>query len=175
MKFNEVFAGKRSNEQAEEASRLIRKDPVLIEKLIKYLSSGSKEHNLQASHIFYKVTDLDISLLLPYQEQVLPLLEASVHISVKRCILRFYSQIKIEDDIAGKVVNVCFNILTDRIQPPAIKIYAMTTIASIAQKYQDLMQELRIILEEQIPYASTGFKNRAGKILSGEYKFNHYS
>ena len=173
MDLDEIFSTERSIEQAEAAARLISKNPLLIHELLNYLASGNKEQNQKAAFSFHKITDLDKSLLIPYQKQILPLLKAPVHISVKRCILRLFSIIEINDEIAGQVINDCFDLLTSYDQPPAIKVFAMTTIAAIAQKHPDLMQELRTILEEQMPYASAGFRNRAGKILSGNYKFGH--
>lgn len=173
MDLDEIFSTERSIKQAANAASLIRKNPLLIQELLKYLASDNKEQNQKAAFCFHKITDLDKSLLVPYQKQILPLLKAPVHVAVKRCILRLYSIIEINDELAGQLVNECFCMLTNNTQPPAIKVFAMTTIAAIAQKYPDLMQELRPILEEQMPYASAGFKNRAMKILNGTYKFGH--
>lgn len=172
MEFNEIFAEKRSKAQAEKAAVLVTKHPLVVEKLIKYLSSDNKENNQKAAYIIHKITDLDTSLLSSYQAQMLPLLNAPVHISVRRCVLRLYCQIEINDDIAGQVVDKCFDLLMDGEQPPAIKVYAMTTVAIVAQKYPDLMHELSVVLEEQMPFGSAGFQNRAKKILAGCYKLD---
>jgi len=172
MDLNEIFATKRSQKQIEMAARLIIENPVLIDKLLFFLATNDKELNQKAAQTFHKITDINKNLLARYQMQLLPVLKISVHISVKRCVLRLFSQIGIDNEIAGQVVDECFNFLTENNQPTAIKVFAMTTIAAIAQRYPELMQELRPILEEQMPYASAGFKSRAGKILNGTYKFN---
>lgn len=41
----------------------------------------------------------------------------------------------------------------------------MTILHNLSKEHPDLKNELRVAIEEQMPYASAGFKSRGNKIL----------
>jgi hypothetical protein len=46
-----------------------------------------------------------------------------------------------------------------------VKVFGMTVLANLCEKLPELKNELRIIIEDQMPYGSAGFKSRGSKIL----------
>lgn len=87
------------------------------------------------------------------------------HPAVKRNILRILQFIAIPKRLHGKVADMCFQILQTHDEPVAIKVFAMTALAQISFHHPELKNELRTILEDQLPYASPGYISRARKIL----------
>jgi hypothetical protein len=84
---------------------------------------------------------------------------------VKRNILRFTQVIKIPVGHQGPIVGRCFELINDPKEDIAIRAFAMTILANLLPQYPDMANELRISIEELLPHASPGLKNRANKIL----------
>lgn len=85
--------------------------------------------------------------------------------AVKRNITAVLQTAKIPQSEEGIVVDHCFRLLNSRSEPTAVKTFSMTVLHRIAQKYPDLKPELADAIRNQWPLASTGFRNRAAKIL----------
>ena len=87
------------------------------------------------------------------------------HESVKRNTVRFLQFIEIPGRYKGKVIDMCFGFLTDPKEPVAIKVFSMTVLANLVKDIPELNEELKIIIEDQLPYASPGFISRGRKVL----------
>lgn len=72
---------------------------------------------------------------------------------------------QIPDAFHARALNVCFGLLTDPHESIAVKVFAMTVAAGIAKESPELKKELRIVIEDQLPYAGPGFRARARKVL----------
>lgn len=104
-------------------------------------------------------------LILPYLPQLVSRLrEKDSHPAVKRNILRILQFIEMPEAYQGKLLDTCFEILLNK-EPVAIKAFAMTVTYNIGRHEPDLMNELRIIIEDQMPYTSPAFQSRGSKIL----------
>jgi hypothetical protein len=47
----------------------------------------------------------------------------------------------------------------------AIRVFSMTVVANITEGQPDMRRELKLILEDQLPYGTAAFKSRARKVL----------
>ena len=64
------------------------------------------------------------------------------------------------------MVAICFDWLIEE-HKVATKVFAMTSLFYLGEKYAWIRPELRSVIELQMPTATAGFKNRGGKILLG--------
>ncbi len=87
------------------------------------------------------------------------------HESVKRNTVRLLQFIEIPKRFHGKVVDMCFGYLTDPKEPIAIKVFSMTVLANLVKGIPELKKELKIVIEDQMPYGSAGFISRGKKVL----------
>ena len=71
----------------------------------------------------------------------------------------------IPDDLLGITADICFSFLNSCQEPVAIRAHSMTILYNIVKKYPELKEELKVSIEDQIPYGSAGIKNRGNKIL----------
>ena len=85
--------------------------------------------------------------------------------SVKRNTVRLLQFIEIPKSLQGPVSNVCFSFLTNPKEPIAIKVYSMTVLFNIARNQPEIGRELKLIIEDQLPYGSAAFRSRATKVL----------
>jgi hypothetical protein len=105
-------------------------------------------------------------LIRPYLRSLIRNLERpGQHDSVKRNTVRLLQFITIPKSVRGIAADVCFKFLADSKEPIAVRVFSMTVLANIAKVEPVLKQEVKIIIEDQMPYASAGMLARAKKVL----------
>lgn len=70
------------------------------------------------------------------------------------------------------MLTVCFDWLIGE-HKVAAKVFAMTNLFYLGEKYTWVWPELKSVLEQQIPHGTAGFKSRGGKILNALKKLGH--
>ena len=85
--------------------------------------------------------------------------------SVKRNTLRFLQFIDVPASLHGTVLNACYGFLANKKEPIAVRVFAMSVLGNIAKAHPELRKELRIIIKDQLPYATPGFASRARKVM----------
>lgn len=91
--------------------------------------------------------------------------KANLHNAVKRNGLRLMQDIKIPEKYHGEIMSLCFTFLESPREALAIKVFSMTVLGNLARIYPDIIPELTLIIEDQLPQQSAGFKSRAKKVL----------
>ena len=106
-------------------------------------------------------------LIYPHFGKILRFLKKpGIHDAVKRNTMRFLQFIKIPSKYRGEVANTAFGYLQDNTEAVAIRVFSMTVLANIAQEEPDFKKELKIVIEDHLPYAKPAFRSRAKKVLS---------
>ncbi|MCF8253873.1 MAG: hypothetical protein K9I36_04970 [Bacteroidia bacterium] len=93
------------------------------------------------------------------------LLDKPLHAAVKRNVLRTFQVLDIPEDNMGILADKCFTYLHDIKEPIAVKAFAMTVLANMCKKEPDLKNELIPMIEDLIPFGSSGIVNRSKKLL----------
>jgi hypothetical protein len=60
---------------------------------------------------------------------------------------------------------MCFGYLATRGTPIAIQAFSITVLHNVSDNEPGLRRELRLTLEDHLPYASPGYRARAQKVL----------
>jgi hypothetical protein len=85
--------------------------------------------------------------------------------AVKRNIVRLLQHAEIPSRYHGKIIEICFRFLSDPKQSIAVRVFAMSVLARLAEHHNEITKELRIIIEDQLPYSSPAFASRARKVF----------
>ncbi len=104
-------------------------------------------------------------LLHPYHEQIIAYLANPHHDAIIRNTVRIYADIDIPEAIEGQLCEYCFEWLHDPKQAVAIRIFSMTVLEKIVNKFPDLKEELIAVIQEHLPHGTSGFKSRGTKTL----------
>ncbi|MEO7988362.1 MAG: hypothetical protein ABI663_02410 [Chryseolinea sp.] len=105
-------------------------------------------------------------LILPHLKKLLDFLsKPGIHDSVKRNTLRLLQFIDIPKRNYGQVAELCFEYLQSKKEPVAVKVFSMTVISRIIKDEPDLRNELKVIIEDLMPYSSPAFVSRGRKVL----------
>lgn len=119
----------------------------------------------RSAWVVSKCADAHPSLLEPHLSAMINNLQNNVQVAVRRNTLRVLQNVDVPEELMGTLADVCFGYMEDSKEPIAVKVFAMTNLYNICQKEPDLANELKLIIEQQLPYGSAGFKSRAKKIL----------
>jgi hypothetical protein len=104
--------------------------------------------------------------LKPYfQKLITYLAQPDTHPAVRRNILRIFQFVEIPKKFHGRMIDLCIKFLISKDEPIAVKAFAMTVASNIAQANPELKSELRMIIEDMLPYGSAGIRARAKHVL----------
>ncbi|HOX83858.1 MAG TPA: HEAT repeat domain-containing protein [Chryseolinea sp.] len=105
-------------------------------------------------------------LIIPHLKKLIDFLsKPGIHDSVKRNTMRILQFIDIPKKNYGQVTELCFEYLQSRKEPIAVKVFSMTVLSKIIKDEPDLRNELKMIIEDQMPYATGAFTSRGRKVL----------
>jgi len=103
---------------------------------------------------------------MPYlPEMVANLKKPDLHAAAKRNTVRFFQEIEIPEALWGEVADVCFKFLENGEEAVAVRVFSMTVLLGIVKKVPELKDELKFLIEDQLPYGTAGFKHRGKKTL----------
>ncbi|WP_260311459.1 hypothetical protein [Roseivirga seohaensis] len=107
-----------------------------------------------------------VEMLKPHlKAMVFNLKQPNLHDSIKRNTVRVLQELEIPESLWGEVADICFGYLASKSEAIAIKCFSMTVLLNITYKVPELKDELQILIEDQMPYGSSGFKSRGKRTL----------
>lgn len=165
MDIQQELLKEHSRRQTSRIVKHIGKDPERFKALVKLFLGGPYRVTQRAAWpLSYCVREYP-GLIKPHLKAILKMLDKKdAHDAVKRNIMRFLQDIEIPRQLYGTVADKCFAFMDPK-EPIAVRCFSMTVLANIAMKEPDLKKELRIVIEDQLPYASAGIMSRARKVL----------
>ena len=84
----------------------------------------------------------------------------ALHDSIKRNSIRLLQAIEIPEKYEGRVMEICFKYLESPKEAVAIKAFSLTVLSRLAKKYPEIIPEIKLLIEEQLPHQSAAFKSR---------------
>lgn len=155
----------RSKTNFERIAREIGNDKRAFAMLMQLFFSGPYRVTHFAAHVVSKCCDRYPELIIPYLDPMLDVLTRQVHDSLKRNVVRTMQFIEIPEEHWDKAVNYCFQLLQSKDEAVAIKVFSMTVLARLSLKIPEIKNELRMIIEDQMPFESAAFVSRGRKTL----------
>jgi tRNA-dihydrouridine synthase len=146
-------------------SEYVLENPYLIAPLYHLIHSDKPKIQWHAAWVFEHIFIAKPEIIKPYLKEIVSEFHTIENNSVKRHFAKILSLTDINNMANGIFINTCFEWLKSELISVAVKAHCMQILFHLTLKYPDLKPELRIVLEEQIPFNSAGFKSRAQKIL----------
>ncbi len=91
--------------------------------------------------------------------------QPGIHPTVKRNTIRLMQYVDIPKGLQGKVMDCCFSCVVCPTEAVATKAFALTVLGKLALVYPDILPEIKLIIEGQLPYEKASFKSRAKRIM----------
>jgi len=87
------------------------------------------------------------------------------HDSVKRNVMRFLQHIDIPKRFHGQVMDLCFRYISSPTEAVAIKAFSITVLQKLVKLYPEIINEIKLVIDERWEYETPAFKARAKKLL----------
>ena len=89
-----------------------------------------------------------------------------LHDSIKRNSIRLLQHIAIPEKYHGDIMDICFKYVESPTEAVAIKAFSLTVLEKLSKQYPEILPELKLLIEDQLPHQTAAFKSRAKKILA---------
>lgn len=144
----------------------VGQSPGRFSELVQVFLNGPYRITQRASWPLSVCVEKNPTLVMPHLKRLVSLLEQpDLPVAVKRNIVRLLQFVEIPKPLHGSLAKVCFRFLEDKKETIAVRVFSMTVLVGIARTNGDLMRELKLVVEDQLPYASAAFRNRALKLV----------
>lgn len=146
--------------------------PNKVKELINLVLAKEEKVAKNAAWVLSHVSDVKPDIVLPHSKKLIENLGNSVHDAVKRNTIRVLQFVDIPDELLGMTADVCFRYAKSADEAIAIKVFSLTVLANICKKEPGLANELKLIIEAQLPFAKPAFISRGKKILKSLSKLS---
>jgi hypothetical protein len=96
-----------------------------------------------------------------YGKLIANLKKPSLHDAIKRNTVRMLQVVDIPEKHEGDIMDICFQYLQSPGEPVAIKVFSITVLNNLSKKYPDIIPEIKLLIEEQLPGQTAAFRSRA--------------
>lgn len=151
--------------QALKIKAYIGQDPQRFGQLMDLFPHSSCRVVQRASQVIIYCITAHPALIQPHLSVLAQQLGQPVSDTVKRNILRMMQDIVLPEALWGEMADRCFGFLMDKKAAIAIKVFAMTVLFQLTKQVPELKEELKLVIEDQLPCGSPAFVNRAQKVL----------
>lgn len=152
-------------DQAVYVAEAINGDEEMFAELMELFFSDDIRTCQHAAWIVSHCADKNPRQLMPYLNRIIKNLNNNVGDATKRNSVRVLQYVNIPEALWGEAIERCFIYLTGN-EAVAIKVFSMTILYNLSLKVPEISGELNVVIEDQMPYGSAGFKSRGNKILA---------
>ncbi len=104
--------------------------------------------------------------ILKHFDRLLKNLEKpNLHDAVKRNTVRLLQYVDIPGKYHGRVMDICFRFISTPTEAAAVKAFSITVLQNLVKQYPEIINEIKLIIEERWDYEPVAFKTRARKLL----------
>ena len=162
-----------SKENTLRVVKLIGSDPVLVRELMEIFFEDQSHVNKMAAWSAEHCYEAHPSIFKPYHKRMVEHLKIPVlHQAFKRVILKIMMDSDIPKEMFDDLFEICYTFFTSQKETVSVRVMSMQVLFNISLKIPELQNEIALIIEDQLPYGTPGFKNRGTKILNQIRKMN---
>lgn len=148
----------------------IEEDPFVFEEVWEIMMEQEERIAMRAAWALTILAKKHPWFFDPVVPQIIEALQTIQIASVRRCLLNLLTRVSLQEDQAGFLFDLCFNILESPSAEIAHKAYAMTILYNISEMEPDLKPELIALFESQFDDESSAIKARARILQKELYK-----
>ncbi len=89
----------------------------------------------------------------------------NLHNAVKRNSIRLLQDIAIPKKYQGQIMDICFKYVESQTEAVAVKAFSLTVLNNLAKLYPDILPELKLLIEDQLPHQTAAFRSRAKALI----------
>ena len=137
-----------------------------FDELMRLFLKGEYRVTQRAAWVISYCAEAHPQLIDSHLKKMLDNLEREgLHDAIKRNTLKVLSARQLPEELLGQAATLSFDFLADPQEAIAIKVFSMEMLSQICLVEPGLAGELRLLIEDQMPHASAGFRARGKRIL----------
>ena len=146
---------------------MVYDNPVLLADLVTLSLGDEHPFAMRAARIVSICCQGYPELLTPFRRKIIRQISRVKNEGALRCILKIYAEVPMTFTTTEESVltNLCFDYLTSQNAAIAIKVFSMEILYRLTSKIPEIGLELYYIIENQMPFASAGYKSKGQKIM----------
>jgi hypothetical protein len=146
--------------------RFVGHDKKHFAELVDVFLAGPYRVTQRAAWPLTIISEQHPEMVKPHLTKILRVLDQSgIHDAVKRNVMRLLQFVEIPLKNHDDVAKHCFAYLNDKKEPVAIRVFAMSVLAKMTIHYPEFKNELKVLIEDDMPYSTAAFRSRGAKIL----------
>ena len=166
MNIKAALLKEHSKKQCDAIVKWIGKNPERFAELMKCFFEGEYRVTQRAAWPMSNCVEKYPDLIKPYYKKLLANLNRpGLHDSIPRNTLRLLQYVEIPEKFHGQVMDICFRYLSSPAEAVAIKAFSITVLQNLAKQYPEIINEIKLVIEERWDYETVAFKTRAKKLL----------
>lgn len=166
MNIKTALLKEHSKKQCAAIVKWIGKSPERFADLMKCFFEGEYRVTQRAAWPMSYCVEKYPELIKPYYKKLLANLnKPGLHDSIPRNTLRLLQYVEIPEKFHGQVMDVCFRYISSPAEAVAIKAFSITVLQNLAKQYPEIINEIKLVIEERWDYETVAFKTRAKKLL----------
>ncbi len=91
--------------------------------------------------------------------------QPNLHNAIKRNTVRLLQYVDIPQKLQGQVMDICFGYVASPKEAVAVKAFSLTVLGNLAKLYPEILPEIKLLIEDQLPNQTAAFKSRAAYFL----------
>ena len=92
----------------------------------------------------------------------------NLHNAVKRNSIRLLQDITIPKKYQGQIMDICFKYVESPSEAVAVKAFSLTVLNNLAKLYPEILPELKLLIEDQLPHQTAAFRSRAKVLIKAD-------
>lgn len=156
-----------SKENTAEIVAFIQSQPKTVEDLMDIFFNETYRLIQRSAWVVGDLGRSNPEWIRPYiPKMITNLKRPELHVAVRRNTMRYLQEVEVEEDYWGDLLDIALKLLSKNDETIAVKVFSMTVAFNIIKHIPELKNELRIIIEDQLPYGTAGFISRGQKTIS---------
>lgn len=166
MMLEQLLTRGRSKESVNRLVTYVGHDPQRFSSLVQLAVRGKqKEGQLASWALSYCVESYPQHMAHHYKELLKVAAKPDTTIALKRAVVRALQFTVIPIRYQGLAADVCFQLLGNKKEAVAVRVFAMTVLGNLAVQNPGLKEEVIVLIEEGLPYAKPAYLSRSKKVL----------
>lgn len=162
----ELLSKKASRANSYAVVALAANNPKRYQELVEIIKKNETPYSEKAAWAMTHCFDEKLGFFTDYFADFTQILADSAYSdSVKRNIVRVLQFQEIPEEFQGSIIDSCFHLVTKKDTAVAVKAFALGILENMVKLYPELTNELVACIEDLLPNASSGLKNRGQHIL----------
>ena len=165
MDIRQSLLAEHSKPQTMRIVAFIGADENRFAELMKIFFAGEYRLTQRAAWSLNYCAERHPELIQPYLPKLLNCLnQDDVHDAVKLNIVRLLQFVEIPKKFHAKTYSLCVELVDNPNEAVAVRVFAMTVAARIANSEPALMNELQLIVRQHLPHATAAFQKRVAQL-----------